>query len=88
MKDIKQNTQLPLFESDNFKVNFPEDFEGESYSESASNIVEEIKSVPEESVPNGKSEANLEKRKIPEKEVVSPCIVKCLKLSSILLNIL
>ena len=57
------NEQLPLFANDNFKVNFPEDFESESYSESASNIVEEIKSVPEESVPNGKSEANLKNKK-------------------------
>ena len=55
------NEQLPLFANDNFKVNFPEDFEGESYSVPASTIVEEIKSIPEESVPNGKSEANLRK---------------------------
>ena len=53
------NEQLPLFANDNFKVNFPEDFEGESYSVPASTIVEEIKSIPEVSVPNGKSEANL-----------------------------
>ena len=53
------NEQLQLFANDNFKVNFPEDFESESYSESASNIVEEIISIPEEAVPNGKSEANL-----------------------------
>jgi len=57
------NEQLPLFANDNFKVNFPEDFEGESYSEPASTIVEEIKSVPEVSVPNGKSEANLRNKK-------------------------
>ena len=42
-------TELTLFASENF--------EGESYSEPASTIVEKIKSVPEESVPNGKSEA-------------------------------
>ena len=57
------NEQLPLFTNDNFKVNFPEDFESESYSESASNIVEEIISIPEEAVPNGKSEANLRNKK-------------------------
>ena len=56
------NEQLPLFANDNFKVNFPEDFEGESYSVPASTIVEGIKSVPEVSVPNGKSEANLRKK--------------------------
>ena len=44
-------------------VNFPEDFESESYSESASNIVEEIISIQEEAVPNGKSEANLRNKK-------------------------
>ena len=42
-------TELTLFASENF--------EGERYSEPASTIVEKIKSVPEESVPNGKSEA-------------------------------
>ena len=55
------NEQLPLFANDNFKVNFPEDFEGNISSESSSTKVEEIKSVPEVSVPNGKSEANLRK---------------------------
>ena len=48
-------TELTLFASENF--------EGESYSEPASTIVEKIKSVPEESVPNGKSEANLRNKK-------------------------
>ena len=57
------NEQLPLFANDNFKVNFPEDFEGESYSVPASTIVEEIKSIPEVSVPNGKSEDNLRNKK-------------------------
>ena len=57
------NEQLPLFANDNFKVNFPEDFEGESYSVPASTIVEGIKSVPEVSVPNGKSEDNLRNKK-------------------------
>ena len=57
------NEQLPLFANDNFKVNFPEDFEGESYSVPARTIVEGIKSVPEVSVPNGKSEANLRNKK-------------------------
>ena len=50
-----KNTELPLFVSENF--------EGESYSEPASTIVEKIKSVPEVSVPNGKSEANLRNKK-------------------------
>ena len=57
MKDIEQNTVLPLFESDNYKRNFPEDFEWGIYSELSSTKVEEIKSVP-----NGKSEANLRKK--------------------------
>ena len=48
-------TELTLFASENF--------EGERYSEPASTIVEKIKSVPEESVPNGKSEANLRNKK-------------------------
>ena len=48
-------TELTLFASENF--------EGESYSEPASTIVEKIKSVPEVSVPNGKSEANLRNKK-------------------------
>ena len=48
-------TELTLFASENFEC--------ESYSEPASTIVEKIKSVPEESVPNGKSEANLRKKK-------------------------
>ena len=49
-----KNTELPLFVSENF--------EGESYSVPASTIVEGIKSVPEVSVPNGKSDANLRKK--------------------------
>ena len=59
MKNKNINTELPLFESDNYKRNFPEDFEWGIYSELSSTKVEEIKSVPEVSVPNGKSEANL-----------------------------
>ena len=62
MKIKNINTELPLFESDNYKRNFPEDFEWGIYSELSSTKVEEIKSVPEESVPNGKSEANLRKK--------------------------
>ena len=62
MKNKNINTELPLFESDNYKRNFPEDSEGNISSESSSTKVEEIKSVPEESVPNGKSEANLRKK--------------------------
>ena len=63
MKNKNINTELPLFESDNYKRNFPEDFEWGIYSELSSTKVEEIKSVPEESVPNGKSEANLKNKK-------------------------
>ena len=62
MKNKNINTELPLFESDNYKRNFPEDFEWGIYSEFSSTKVEEIKSVPEESVPNGKSETNLRKK--------------------------
>ena len=61
MKNKNINTELPLFESANFSRNFPEDFEGESYSESSSTKVEEKPPMPEVSVPNGKSEANLRK---------------------------
>ena len=63
MKNKNINTELPLFESDNYKRNFPEDFEWGIYSELSSTKVEEIKSVPEESVPNGKSEAILKNKK-------------------------
>ena len=56
------NEQLPLFANDNFKMNFHENVEGYSNSELSSTKVEEIKSIPEESVPNGKSEANLRKK--------------------------
>ena len=63
MKNKNINTELPLFESDNYKRNFPEDFEWGIYSELSSTKVEEIKSVPEESVPNGKTEANLRNKK-------------------------
>ena len=63
MKNKNINTELPLFESDNYKRNFPEDFEWGIYSELSSTKVEEIKSVPEVSVPNGKSEANLRNKK-------------------------
>ena len=62
MKNKNINTELPLFESDNYKRNFPEDFEWGIYSELSSTKVEEIKSVPEVSVPNGKSDANLRKK--------------------------
>ena len=58
MKNKNINTELPLFESDNYKRNFPEDFEWGIYSELSSTKVEEIKSVP-----NGKSEANLRNKK-------------------------
>ena len=59
MKNKNINTELPLFESDNYKRNFPEDFEWGFYSELSSNSEDEIISIPEVSIPNGKSEANL-----------------------------
>ena len=57
------NEQLPLFANDNFKVNYPEDSEGNISSESSSTKVEEKPPIPEVSVPNGKSEANLRNKK-------------------------
>ena len=63
MKNKNINEQLQLFANDNFKMNFHENVEGYSNSELSSTKVEEIKSVPEESVPNGKSEANLKNKK-------------------------
>ena len=63
MNNKNINEQLQLFPNDNFKMNFHENVEGESYSVPASTIVEEIKSLPEESVPNGKTEANLKNKK-------------------------
>ena len=56
------NEQLQLFANDNFKVNFHEIVEGNSNSELASNSENEIISVPEESVPNVKTEGNLRKK--------------------------
>ena len=56
------NEQLQLFANDNFKVNFHEIVEGYSNSELASNSENEIISVPEESVPNVKTEGNLRKK--------------------------
>ena len=63
MKNKNINEQLQLFANDNFKVNFHEIVEGYSNSELASNSEDEIISVPEESVPTGKSEANLKNKK-------------------------
>ena len=57
------NEQLQLFTNDNFKMNFHENVEGYSNSELASNSEDEIISIPEESVPNGKTEANLRNKK-------------------------
>ena len=57
------NEQLQLFANDNFKMNFHENVEGYSNSELASNSEDEIISIPEEAVPNGKSEANLRNKK-------------------------
>ena len=62
MKNKNINEQLQLFANDNFKMNFHENVEGYSNSELSSTKVEEIKSVPGESVPNGKSETNLRKK--------------------------
>ena len=63
-----KNTELPLFVSENF--------EGESYSEPASTIVEKPKSVPEASVPNGKSDANLRNKKNTRKRGSFPVFRK------------
>ena len=63
MKDIEQNTALPLFESDTYKGNIPEDSKDYNYSESTSTKVEEKPPMPEVSVPTGKSEANLRNNK-------------------------
>jgi len=63
MKNIEQNTALPLFDSDNFGINFPEYSEENISSESTSTKVEEKPPMPEESVPTGKSEANLRNKK-------------------------
>ena len=63
MKDIEQNTALPLFESDIYKGNIPEDSKDYNYSESTSTKVEEKPPMPEDSVPTGKSEANLRNNK-------------------------
>ena len=63
MKNIEQNTALPLFDSDNFGINFPEYSEENISSESTSTKVEEKPPMPEESVPTGKSEANLRNNK-------------------------
>ena len=57
------NEQLQLYANDNSKVNFHEIVEGYSNSELASNSEDEMISVPEESVPTGKSEANLKNKK-------------------------
>ena len=62
MKDIEQNTALPLFESDIYKGNIPEDSKDYNYSESTSTKVEEKPPMPEEIVPNVKTEGNLRKK--------------------------
>ena len=62
MKNKNINEQPQLFPNDNFNMNFHENVEGYSNSELASNSEDEIISVPEESVPNGKSEADLRKK--------------------------
>ena len=50
-------TELPLFENDNFGINYLENSVGSISSESTSTKVEEKPPMPEESVPNGKSES-------------------------------
>ena len=62
MKDFEQITTLPLFESDIYQGNTPEDSKGNNFPESSSTKVEDIKSVSEESVPNVKTEGNLRKK--------------------------
>ena len=66
------NEQLQLYANDNSKVNFHEIVEGYSNSELASNSENEIISVPEESVPTGKSEANLKNKKNTRKKGIFP----------------
>ena len=88
MKNKNINTELPLFESDNYKRNFPEDFEWGIYSELSSTKVEEIKSVPEESVPNGKSEANLRKKENTRKRGRFPVYRKMPEIELNTVNIL
>ena len=56
-------TELPLFENDNFGINYLENSVGSISSESTSTKVEEKPPMPEESVPTGKSEANLRNKK-------------------------
>jgi len=69
MKNKNINEQLQLFANDNFKMNFHENVEGYSNSELASNSEDEIISIPEESVPTGKSEANLKNKKNLEETI-------------------
>ena len=56
-------TEQSLFDSDIYKGNITEDSEGNISSESSSTKVEEKPPIPEVSVPNGKSEANLKNKK-------------------------
>ncbi len=83
MKNKNINEQLQLFANDNFKMNFHENVEGYSNSELASNSEDEIKSLPEESVPNGKTEANLKNKKNTRKR---GCYPMYRKMSEIELN--
>ena len=55
-------TEQSLFDSDIYKGNITEDSEGNISSESSSTKVEEKPPIPEVSVPNSKSEANLRKK--------------------------
>ena len=50
-------TELPLFENDNFGINYLENSVGSISSESSSTKVEEKSPMPEICVPNGKSES-------------------------------
>ena len=56
-------TELPLFENDNFGINYLENSVGSISSESSNTKVEEKPPMPEESVPTGKFEANLRNKK-------------------------
>ena len=72
MKDIEQNTALPLFESDNFGINYPENSLGSISSESSSTKVEEKSPMPEICVPNGKSESKQINKVNTRKRVSAP----------------
>ena len=82
MNNKNINEQLQLFPNDNFKMNFHENVEGYSNSELASNSEDEIISIPEESVPNGKSDANLRNKKNTRKRGSFPVYRKMSEIES------